>query len=223
MASALWCTAWAAGGMGVRLLWCRRWREGSGGGGPHLLDHDAFGEAVVEQVAAELDVRGRRRPHAGVRVVVHLRMWEERGVRSGGSRDAHTPACALLCTCSGGMEQRGCESCGAVELCVRGARYVRDASERSPGTRRGPSCTCSGRTPCGSRRAAPRSTRATARSASRRRRPRAAPPTAPRPRGCRRRRRAPSRRRRRGAAARRCTGASSSSRRRAARREGRAA
>ena len=35
--------------------------------------------------------------------------------------DAHTPACALLCTCSGGMEQRGCESCGAVELCVRGA------------------------------------------------------------------------------------------------------
>ena len=42
------------------------------GGGPHLLDHDAFGEAVVEQVAPELDVRGRRRPHAGVRVVVHL-------------------------------------------------------------------------------------------------------------------------------------------------------
>ena len=27
---------------------------------------------VVEQVAAELDVRGRRSPHAGVRVVVHL-------------------------------------------------------------------------------------------------------------------------------------------------------
>ena len=53
------------------------------GGGPHLLDHDAFGEAVVEQVAAELDVRGRRRPHAGMRVVVHLKRGEKRDERSG--------------------------------------------------------------------------------------------------------------------------------------------
>ena len=62
-------------GRGVRRRRVRRKDVACGfdsGGGPHLLDHDAFGEAVVEQVAAELDVRGRRRPHAGVRVVVHL-------------------------------------------------------------------------------------------------------------------------------------------------------
>ena len=53
------------------------------GGGPHLFAHHAFGEAVVEQVAAELDVRGRRRPHAGMRVVVHLKRGEKRDERSG--------------------------------------------------------------------------------------------------------------------------------------------
>ena len=74
---------WEGGADGVRRRRVRRKDVACGfdsGGGPHLLDHDAFGEAVVEQVAAELDVRGRRRPHAGVRVVVHL-LWRDGATR----------------------------------------------------------------------------------------------------------------------------------------------